>query len=1001
MKRWTALAFATALITTATWAGWTAPPGIQGTPVDVTVADAGHLVVASGVATQEFIGTAAGRQIPGAAASGFIDAQGCLAAADLFGAIRGDQSSVPCSYTVQTGLANGVKRLRVGQGGAAYACAAQFPSSIYAYSPNATGAAWSTLTMAPGMCDVPLSVVDVGVTDFALFGTSATASNTPLYREGNLLPAAGTPGATGRPRSVQLVPTPDGRVRAFVVDSLGRLQTSSVSDGGVEGYELLPMPSGITAFQSVAYHLGSAGERFGVAVAQRTDGTYVLLSAVPHPDEAMAGRLWRESTFPIGSLGAQPLGSASQVQCLDAVGCGVITSGSGAGSVLSYVNASPPNAAYAMPSTVLAGGSVSVPLTVSDPDGDAVWVDWVQLSPTTPKLQVGMEDGGVAATITAPAELLCDGGIEATFQLIATDGRTGHVDDGGITTVSMTRGPPIGAPVVAPTQVTLTAGDAPVPIAVSPPAGECTNWPIRWQPDASNGVAMVPLADGGWRVQPPSHFCDPNGATLSFGAILDGPWGPSDAGMLQVDLRPWGAPFAPFGSTEVIQNAGTTATYDRSATHACDDGSTSVPLTTTWWVDGGVPEGVTLTPPIAPGGVVTADSITVENGLACDAGTLVLQARNDVGAQSSPVSSVLIQLLGSRAPDEDAALEITLDPTRLSGDAVVTGVDCMHQRSYTAQFQLEHDGDIVEQTEVPVPGRWSLPQPRPCAPTEYTVRARLNVDGGTSPGPLVWSSPGQAPAVGELVGTGLVAHCGAPASGQLVQHPAVTACDEQVTRWERLAGPELESDSTRGNEITVRTRASGWDGLVGEQVTFRATAVAGADTSAPATITVPIRPSHLFVGARYRTDTPLASEEVPLTLSVDLENTSECAISSATWSEQLEDLRLVDGSVRLDGEPVAARIENGRLVVDGISLEGGARRILSYSVRPALLGRPTPAGQLSIKGEPISERVGLGVAKSPASCGCTSAMPSAWAPAWLAVFVGMVRRRRRRVSQTE
>ncbi len=685
-----ALALATALIASPVWAGWSVPSGVQGTPVDVTVAGEGRLVVASGVATQEFTGTTAGREIRIPSASGFIDAQGCLAAFDLSGMLRGDQSSAECSYAIPIGLGNTVKRIRVGPTGAAYGCSWEISSSRFVYSPNATSAAWTSLNLpSGGVCDLPLSVLEVGSEDVALFGLNLTTNNTQLYRNGALLPAAGTPGTTSRPRSVQLVETSDARVRALVVDAQGRLYTSTVSDAGLDGYELLPMPEGITGFQSVAFHLGTTGERFGTAVAQRNDGTYVVLSAVPHPDEAMAGRLWRENPHALTMPGAQPLGPGSQVQCLEAVGCGVITSGSGDGSVLSYANASAPGVASAAPSTVAAGGSVTVPVSVDDPDGDAVWVDWVQVSPNVPQLEVVIDDGGLAATITAPS--FCSGDFEAIFQLVAMDGRTGHVSGDGIATVTVT---------------------------------------------------------------------------------------------------------------------------------------------------------------------------------------------------------------------------------------------------------------------------------------------------------------GRAPAVGELVGSALEAQCGGPAFGELDQKPAQNACATQAIRWERIAGPELESDVLDGTRVVVRTRATGWDGLIGEQLTLRATASAGDHVSAPATMTLPIRPGQRFVQARYRTDTPIATEEVPLLLSVELENTSQCGVSGATWTEQLDGLRYVEGSARLDGERIDGQVEDGRLLIEGIALEGRARRTLSYSVRPTVLGRSTPSGQLAVKGEPISPLVGLGGTSVPGGCGCASTPTSAWLPAVLGLLVAITTRRR-------
>ncbi|HYX89990.1 MAG TPA: MYXO-CTERM sorting domain-containing protein, partial [Myxococcaceae bacterium] len=114
-----------------------------------------------------------------------------------------------------------------------------------------------------------------------------------------------------------------------------------------------------------------------------------------------------------------------------AAACGATTTASGAGSVLSYVNASAPSTpSVSSPvAPIAAGSSVLLPVTVADPDGDAVWVTSQQTAPSSPLLDiVAVEDGaGTSLKITAPSGPICGGDVPITLQVKAEDGRAGHV----------------------------------------------------------------------------------------------------------------------------------------------------------------------------------------------------------------------------------------------------------------------------------------------------------------------------------------------------------------------------------------------------------------------------------------------------------------------------------------------------------------------------------------------------------------------------------------------
>jgi len=181
--------------------------------------------------------------------------------------------------------------------------------------------------------------------------------------------------------------------------------------------------------------------------------------------------------------------------------------------------------------------------------------------------------------------------------------------------------------------------------------------------------------------------------------------------------------------------------------------------------------------------------------------------------------------------------------------------------------------------------------------------------------------------------------------------------------------------------------------LIGETVVLQVEANAGLGNVASGNHPVVLVPAAPFVTLRQSSLTPISEEGGVVALSVEVSNdTADCPITGVTLTQALDGARYQEGSARLDGVPVAASVVEGALVVNDVSVAPGTPRVLTYSVRPRLLGAVAPRGRAFVKGHAISAPSGLELPGG--GCACGSAPGSMFGAA--ALLLALARRRRTR-----
>jgi MYXO-CTERM domain-containing protein len=240
-------------------------------------------------------------------------------------------------------------------------------------------------------------------------------------------------------------------------------------------------------------------------------------------------------------------------------------------------------------------------------------------------------------------------------------------------------------------------------------------------------------------------------------------------------------------------------------------------------------------------------------------------------------------------------------------------------------------------------------------------------------------------------GVSLVARCGRGASGTLTQTFPAGACQTSTVTWTQVGGPGLDLQPLSERSVELATQSTELMDLVGESVVLQATATAGPGNVAAREHVVPITVEP-FVEVRRRTETPVASDTGLVGISVELTNTQACGVSGVQFTERLEGMTYMPGSARFNGVPVEDEWAEGVLTVRGLALEADSSGVLTYVVRPHLLGERFMAGSAFLRGVPISRDGGSGVPVS--GCGCASASPGLALLA-LGALAGAVRRRRR------
>ena len=427
-----------ALVGNAASAGWRVFD-VPGTPNDLQVMDAGHVVFATTAGAFDVVfaddgGSAqdAGSvSLPGSGAVGaWHDYDGGLVA------LGAADTVVPAGTCL--GTWTGLRHTSSGMGYAA-ALNVLFNSCID-YSPSGSIGDGGLQLLEAGFSPAffalyppghAMSAIRVGSQDFAVFGdnnfgkvhryvdagspsavedlsSSNPAQDLSLFSNDNGL---------GSPFPGVLVTTYDGGVLAWVSDI--RVPWSPVP--------VVVPPSARVQAASITFEDGSPnGRGFGVATAILPDAGAAILRSVPDP--ANAGRLWAFSSTPAPDGG----GTFGRVSCVKSAFCAAITSAANARNVLVYWNSSPPNRGLLSDGgtpilDIPEFGGGSFPLDLTDSDGDPVYITQ-NFDAGEPRLFVGASADAGSGLLSLT--FVPDAGLSFCGTSVWTQPYSGIVSDG-------------------------------------------------------------------------------------------------------------------------------------------------------------------------------------------------------------------------------------------------------------------------------------------------------------------------------------------------------------------------------------------------------------------------------------------------------------------------------------------------------------------------------------------------------------------------------------------
>ncbi|HSP79583.1 MAG TPA: MYXO-CTERM sorting domain-containing protein, partial [Myxococcaceae bacterium] len=232
------------------------------------------------------------------------------------------------------------------------------------------------------------------------------------------------------------------------------------------------------------------------------------------------------------------------------------------------------------------------------------------------------------------------------------------------------------------------------------------------------------------------------------------------------------------------------------------------------------------------------------------------------------------------------------------------------------------------------------------------------------------------------------------ARGTLTQTFPVEACSNPLVTWTQVEGPALEEGSLSGDTVSLATRDTELDALVGQSVVLRVTASDGPGNEATREHRIPIT-TEPFIQVRRRAELPAAADTSLVGVSVELLNPTACGVKDVRFEERLDGLTYVPGSARFDGTPVEAGWEDGTLSVEGLALEGHGSGRLTYVARPHLLGERHMRGEALLRGVPVSRASAPGTEVPVSGCGCSGAGGPGSALLALGALLASLRRRRR------
>ncbi|WNG56924.1 hypothetical protein F0U59_20770 [Archangium gephyra] len=776
---------------------------------------------------------------------------------------------------------------------------------------------------------------------------------------------------------------------------------------------------------------GDAGKGFGMAIVELADGSRQVMSPVPMLSATKAGTVWQVRSIP-ESVAKAPL---KEVACAEASYCVFSAEKAGGGNLFIYTNDAGPELAVTVSDggvvdagssgtetvvTLDEGGRYQLTFAANDPDGDPVLV--------TSAAPPGGATGGWTAVRDARQQpgkpelwdvttaAACETRSLGSFTVSASDGLARHEAHETVNVYVKHSRPPEpptvvfadGSPIPSSGAVgELMPGGPPLALRMAgggTTAAGCVLHP-KWEPLFSGtGVPSLEQDGGTAVITPPAMFCSPTAGSFGFQLSVTDDGGLSSSRTFNVSMAPWGRPNAVFGAgSEEELDAGESRDLEPlKPIHVCMDGTSPSPEVATRWnvalSDGGVPgDGLTFREEGERFVVETQDCIDAD---------LVVSAQHHLVSDEDVTGPVSEHRMRVRTALRDFAagsllLEPEVDPSGGLQVGVDSNLNCPARRGLDAKVWLERqDGSpLREPVTVPIPGTWEVPLGTGCgrpvvlkgfmeddAGQRSAVRqqevATLRVDVGLAPF-------SEEPA--------LVARCGEPARVTLTQTFPPGTCQTPEVTWTREeadGGPALEQEVLSGATVSLATRDTRLDSLVGRSVVMRVTASASPDNEASQLLTLPITVDP-FVKVRRRTELPAASETGLVGVSVELINTTPCEVTGVSYVERLEGLTYVEGSAKFDGQPIEATWELGALTVMGLTLAGDATGKLTYVARPHLVGDRRMDGEAWLGGELISLRDDPGPQVPDSGCGCSGSGPGPVLFA-LGALVAAVRRRRAR-----
>ncbi|GHG84461.1 MYXO-CTERM sorting domain-containing protein [Comamonas sp. JC664] len=735
------------------------------------------------------------------------------------------------------------------------------------------------------------------------------------------------------------------------------------------------------------------GEGFGLAVGQSANGEPVVLGAVPAASAEGAGLQWRvHPAFEGSALPGSPVAAPLEVSCVDSSYCVFILDQPGF-NVVSYANVNAPVLDVgSTPILVDEAGAATVRFTATDADFDAVRIS-VDDSASAGLLAVNTVERPDELDVTLiPQRPVCK---EEAGQLrvFASDGLAVHDTEVVVPfRVLNVQGPQ--RPRVSPLRASTTASGAPQVFTAQPVAEECPALSFMWEPVAGQSGAPLLTHNGGAQATftPPEVLCQASGVSYAYElrGLDEGGLSSSTPTIFTVDVAPWGRPLPPFGAGAVrrlTSGAGASVELVPETLHTCA-GTPGLPGIETEWSltepGASLPAGITVRTangdPVSLDAPVSSERLRVE-AEDCSLASLSFTAKNRIpvtggGVQEGPEAQVLVVVEPSLEDVSSGTLELGVTS---SGDGQVdvvldTSLNCVEARALKARVFVETQrGEALATDVVAVPGTWRPQLPRSCTAESYRVRGELFDDssgtvqeGGRADAQL--SNQPLPAQLGGLEAGALVARCGSGASTTLTQTIPANACGDVAISWSQVDGPSLVEASLTGRTVTVSTRDTALEDLVGHSITLRVLADAGGGNAATTEHVVPIT-AERFVDVRHTTETPSASEKGLVGVLVELRNTSECEVGTLRFVEHVDGLEWVPGSVKLDGAGVEAEAVTGGFAVGDIRLPARGTRTLSYVGRVPLLSTPKLGGEMSLNGVPVS---GDAEVPPPAQgCGCT------------------------------